>query len=283
MPKSKKSTIQVQGHAVTVVAQSASDYISLTDIARYRNTQEPFAVINNWMRSRSTIEFIGLWEKLCNPLFKPLEFERFKNEAGSNYFVLSPQRWIESTQAIGIISKSGRYGGTFAHRDIAFEFASWISSEFKLYLIVEFQRLKEDENRRLSLAWNLNRTLSKLNYRIHTDAIQTHLIPPEVTLAQAAATYASEADLLNVALFGLTARQWRDANSNLKGNMREYASVEQLLVLANIEAMNAELIHMGIPQSDRLKRLNQIAIRQMEILTASSTALPASDDQSSAK
>jgi hypothetical protein len=275
VPKSKKSTIQVQGHAVTVVAQSASDYISLTDIARYRNTQEPFAVINNWMRSRSTIEFIGLWEKLCNPLFKPLEFERFKNEAGSNYFVLSPQRWIESTQAIGIISKSGRYGGTFAHRDIAFEFASWISSEFKLYLIVEFQRLKEDENRRLSLAWNLNRTLSKLNYRIHTDAIQTHLIPPEVTLAQAAATYASEADLLNVALFGLTARQWRDANSNLKGNMREYASVEQLLVLANIEAMNAELIHMGIPQSDRLKRLNQIAIRQMEILTASSTALPA--------
>jgi hypothetical protein len=283
VPKSKKSTIQVQGHAVTVVAQSASDYISLTDIARYRNTQEPFAVINNWMRSRSTIEFIGLWEKLCNPLFKPLEFERFKNEAGSNYFVLSPQRWIESTQAIGIISKSGRYGGTFAHRDIAFEFASWISSEFKLYLIVEFQRLKEDENRRLSLAWNLNRTLSKLNYRIHTDAIQTHLIPPEVTPAQAAATYASEADLLNVALFGLTARQWRDANSNLKGNMREYASVEQLLVLANIEAMNAELIQMGIPQSDRLKRLNQIAIRQMEILTASSTALPASDDQSSAK
>ena len=188
MPKSKKSTIQVQGHAVTVVDQSASDYISLTDIARYRNTQEPFAVINNWMRSRSTIEFIGLWEKLCNPDFKPLEFERFKNEAGSNYFVLSPQRWIESTQAIGIISKSGRYGGTFAHRDIAFEFASWISSEFKLYLIVEFQRLKEDENRRLSLAWNLNRTLSKLNYRIHTDAIKTRLIPPEVTPTQAAVT-----------------------------------------------------------------------------------------------
>ena len=283
MPKSKKSTIQVQGHAVTVVAQSASDYISLTDIARYRNTQEPFAVINNWMRSRSTIEFIGLWEKLCNPLFKPLEFERFKNESGSNYFVLSPQRWIESTQAIGIISKSGRYGGTFAHRDIAFEFASWISSEFKLYLIVEFQRLKEDENRRLSLAWNLNRTLSKLNYRIHTDAIKTHLIPPEVTPAQAAVTYATEADLLNVALFGLTARQWRDANPSLEGNMREYASVEHLLVLANIEGMNAELIHMGLPQSERLKRLNQISIRQMEILTSSSTALPANDNQSSAK
>jgi hypothetical protein len=283
VPKSKKSTIQVQGHAVTVVAQSASDYISLTDIARYRNTQEPFAVINNWMRSRSTIEFIGLWEKLCNPLFKPLEFERFKNEAGSNYFVLSPQRWIESTQAIGIISKSGRYGGTFAHRDIAFEFASWISSEFKLYLIVEFQRLKEDENRRLSLAWNLNRTLSKLNYRIHTDAIKTHLIPPEVTPAQAAVAYATEADLLNVALFGLTARQWRDANPGLEGNMREYASVEHLLVLANIEGMNAELIHMGLPQSERLKRLNQISIRQMEILTSSSAALPANANQSSVK
>jgi len=283
VPKSKKSTIQVQGHAVTVVAQSASDYISLTDIARYRNSQEPFAVINNWMRSRSTIEFIGLWEKLCNPLFTPLEFERFKNEAGSNYFVLSPQRWIESTQAIGIISKSGRYGGTFAHRDIAFEFASWISSVFKLYLIVEFQRLKEDENRRLSLAWNLNRTLSKLNYRIHTDAIKTHLIPPEVTPAQAAVTYATEADLLNVALFGLTARQWRDANPSLEGNMREYASVEHLLVLANIEGMNAELIHMSLPQSERLKRLNQISIRQMEILTSSSTALPAKDNQSSAK
>ena len=235
------------------------------------------------MRSRSTIEFIGLWEKLCNPLFKPLEFERFKNEAGSNYFVLSPQRWIESTQAIGIISKSGRYGGTFAHRDIAFEFASWISSEFKLYLIVEFQRLKEDENRRLSLAWNLNRTLSKLNYRIHTDAIKTHLIPPEVTPAQAAVTYATEADLLNVALFGLTARQWRDANPSLEGNMREYASVEHLLVLANIEGMNAELIHMGLPQSERLKRLNQISIRQMEILTSSSAALPANANQSSVK
>jgi hypothetical protein len=272
MPKSKRY-IEVQGQAVAIIARGPTDFISLTDIARYRNSQEPFAVINNWMRSRSTIEFLGLWEKLCNPDFKPIEFERFKNEAGSNYFVLSPQRWIESTQAIGIISKSGRYGGTFAHRDIAFEFASWISSEFKLYLIVEFQRLKEDENRRLSLAWNLNRTLSKLNYRIHTDAIKTHLIPPEVTPAQAAVTYATEADLLNVALFGLTARQWRDANPSLEGNMREYASVEQLLVLANIEGMNAELIHMGLPQPERLKRLNQIAIRQMEILTSSSTAL----------
>jgi hypothetical protein len=198
--KTKKAIIEVQGMSIAVLNQNDQDYISLTDIARYRNSQEPFAIINNWMRGRSTVEFLGLWEKLSNPGFKPLEFERFRNEAGSNYFVLSPQRWIEATQAIGITSKSGRYGGTYAHRDIAFEFASWISSEFKLYLIKEFQRLKDDENRRLSLAWNLNRTLSKLNYRIHTDAVKAHLIPLEVTAAQAAITYANEADLLNVAL-----------------------------------------------------------------------------------
>jgi len=270
MSKTKQSTIEVQGTAIAVLNQNDQDYISLTDIARYRNSQEPFAIINNWMRSRSTIEFLGLWEKLNNPGFKPLEFERFKNEAGSNYFVLSPQRWIEATHATGVTSKSGRYGGTFAHRDIAFEFASWISSEFKLYLIKEFQRLKDDENRRLCLAWNLNRTLSKLNYRIHTDAIKAHLIPPEVTPAQAAITYATEADLLNVALFGQTALQWRDANPTLEGNMRDYASVEQLLVLANIEGMNAEFIHMKLPQGERLKRLNQIAIRQMRTLTAHS-------------
>ena len=189
--------------------------------------------------------------------------------------MLTAKRWIEATRAVGLISKSGRYGGTYAHKDIAFEFASWISVEFRLYLIKEFQRLKDDENRRLSLAWNLNRTLSKLNYRIHTDAVRAHLIPPEVTLAQAAITYATEADLLNVALFGQTARQWRDANSNLDGNIRDYASIEQLLVLANMESMNAEFIHMGLPQRERLKRLNQIAIRQMQVLTATSLkALP---------
>ena len=175
MPKSKSTVIDVQGTSITIVAQHEQDYISLTDIAKYRNPQEPSAIINNWMRSRSTIEFLGLWERLSNPNFKPLEFERFRNEAGSNYFVLSPQRWIAATQAIGIIAKSGRYGGTYAHQEIAFEFASWISSEFKLYLIKEFQRLKDDESRRLSLAWNLNRTLSKLNYRIHTDAIKAHI------------------------------------------------------------------------------------------------------------
>ena len=224
------------------------------------------------MRSRSTIEFLGLWEKMNNLNFKPLEFDRFRIEAGSNYFVLSPQRWIEATHAIGIVSKSGRYGGTFAHQDIAFEFASWISAEFKLYLVKEFRRLKEDENRRLSLAWNLNRTLAKLNYRIHTDAIKDHLIPAALTPEQISMTYASEADVLNVALFGQTAKQWRDANPALEGNMRDYAAIEQLLVLANIEGMNAEFIRMGVSQSDRLVRLNQIAIRQLQSLTARDTA-----------
>ncbi len=280
MSQPKKSIIEVQGTAIAVLNQNDQDYISLTDVARYRDSQEPFAIINNWMRSRSTIEFLGLWERLGNPNFKPLEFERFRNEAGSNYFVLSPQRWIEATQAIGITSKSGRYGGTYAHRDIAFEFASWISSEFKLYLIREFQRLKDDESRRLSLAWNLNRTLSKLNYRIHTDAVKAHLIPAMVTPAQAAITYATEADLLNVALFGQTARHWRDANPKLEGNVRDYASVEQLLVLANMEGMNAEFIHMGLPQGERLKRLNQIAIRQMQVLTSSNLkALPGTKEK----
>ncbi len=188
--------------------------------------------------------------------------------AGLNSFTLTPKQWIEKSQAIGIVSRAGRYGGTYAHKDIAFEFASWISVEFKLYLIKEFQRLKDDENRRLSLSWNLNRTLSKLNYRIHTDTIREHLIPPEITPAQVAITYASEADILNIALFGLTAKEWRDANPKLEGNMRDHATVEQLLVLANIEGMNAEFIRMNLLQGDRLKRLNQIAIRQMQTLTA---------------
>ena len=280
MKKATNATIEVQGTAITIVSREKGDYISLTDIAKHRNTQESFAIINNWMRSRSTIEFIGLWEELSNPDFKPLEFERFRTEAGSNYFVLSPQRWIEATHAIGIVSKSGRYGGTYAHTDIAFEFASWISPSFKLYLIKEFQRLKVDENRRLSLAWNLNRTLSKLNYRIHTDAIKAHLIPAVVTPAQAAMTYATEADLLNVALFSQTAAQWRADHPKLEGNMRDYATIEQLLVLANIEGMNAEFIHMNLPQGERLKRLNQIAIRQMQTLTAvSPKALPGKKDK----
>jgi hypothetical protein len=261
-----KTIISVQGLAITVLHRNQQDYLSLTDIARYRNAQEPFAVINNWMRSRSTIEFLGLWEKLCNPDFKPLEFERFKNEAGSNYFALSPQRWIESTQAIGITSKSGRYGGTYAHRDIAFEFASWISSEFKLYLIVEFQRLKDDENDRLKLGWNLQRTLAKINYRIHTDAIKETLIPVTVSQKQAAFIYADEADLLNVALFGQTAKQWRDAHPDAEGNIRDHAPLEQLVVLTNLESLNSVLIRQGLPQPERLLKLNEIAITQMRTL-----------------
>jgi hypothetical protein len=238
-------------------------------------------LIYSWMRNRNTLEFIGVWEQIHNPDFKGLEFETFRNQAGLNSFSLTPRKWIETTNAIGFQSRAGRYGGgTYAHRDIAFEFGSWLSPEFKLYLIKEFQRLKEDENRRLSLAWNLNRTLSKLNYRIHTDAVKARLIPSEVTPAQAAITYASEADLLNVALFGHTARQWRDANPKLEGNVRDYASIEQLLVLANMEGMNAEFIHMGLAQGERLKRLNQIAIRQMQVLTSSNLkALPGAKEK----
>ena len=218
------------------------------------------------MRSRSTIEFIGLWEILNNSNFKPIEFDRFKTEAGSNYFVLSPQRWIEATNAVGIISKSGRYGGTYAHEDIAFEFASWISSEFKLYLVTEFKRLKLDENRRLSLEWNLQRTLSKINYRIHTDAIKEHIIPNIVTKEQILYTYAEEADLLNVALFGKTAKQWRDENPDQKGNIRDYATLEQLVVLSNMESINALLIRQELPQNQRLVELNKVAITQMRSL-----------------
>jgi hypothetical protein len=264
MDKNKK--IIVKGTEISLLSKGINDYISITDIAKSRNNAEPFAVINNWMRSRSTIEFIGLWEQLCNPDFKPLEFERFKNEAGSNYFVLSPQRWIEATNSIGIISKSGRYGGTYAHKDIAFEFASWISSEFKLYLIVEFQRLKEDENKRLQLQWNLQRTLAKVNYHIHTDAIKEKLIPPTLTISQINFVYANEADMLNVALFGMTAKEWRDTNPALEGNIRDYATLEQLVVLSNMESINSVLIHQNITQSQRLIQLNQIAITQMKSL-----------------
>ncbi len=262
----KSKTIIVKETEVAIFSEGVSDYISLTDIAKSRNSSEPFAIINNWLRSRSTIEFIGLWEKLSNPDFKPLEFERFRNEAGSNYFVLSPQRWIEATNAKGIISKSGRYGGTFAHKDIAFEFASWISSEFKLYLIIEFQRLKDNENDRLKLEWNLQRTLAKVNYRIHTDAIKENLIPKTLSKEKINFVYADEADMLNVALFGITAKQWRDANPKAEGNIRDAATIEQLVVLSNMESINAVLIHQGLKQSERLVQLNKIAITQMKSL-----------------
>jgi len=250
----KKDKIDVQGVEITFFSQHKNEenYICLTDIARYRNTLEPFSIINNWMRSRSTIEFIGLWEMLNNPNFKPIEFDRFKTEAGSNYFVLSPQRWIDATNAIGIISKSGRYGGTYAHEDIAFEFASWISSEFKLYLITEFKRLKQDEQHRLSLEWDLQRTLSKINYRIHTDAIKEHIIPALVTKEQINYVYANEADLLNVALFGKTAKEWRDQTPDDKGNIRDYATLEQLVVLSNMESINALLIRQNCHNTNGL-------------------------------
>lgn len=272
MSKPKKSTIEVRDTAVTILSYGDADFISLTDMLKAKDGE---FFISDWLRNRNTVEFLGIWETVHNPSFNSGEFAIIKSQAGLNSYKLSVKEWVEKTGAIGLKASAGRYGGTYAHKDIAFEFGMWISPEFKIYLIKEFQRLKEDENRRLSLAWNLNRTLSKLNYRIHTDAVKAHLIPPEVTSSQASITYATEADLLNVALFGHTARQWRDANPKLEGNMRDYASIEQLLVLANIEGMNAEFIHMNLPQGERLMRLNQIAIRQMTTLMATTRpALP---------
>lgn len=263
----KNTSIEVQGTAIKIQAVGSDDYICLTDIAKSKNPEHPDDLIRNWLRNRNSLELLGIWEQLHNPDFNPVEFDGIRKQSGLNSFTLTPKQWIEKTAAIGLQSKAGRYGGTFAHKDIAFEFASWVSVEFKLYLIKDFQRLKDDENERLSLSWNLNRTLSKINYRIHTDAIKAELIPAEISKAQAAITYASEADLLNVALFGQTAKQWRDANPQRKGNIRDHASIEQLLVLANIESMNAEFIHMQLSASERLMKLNSIAIRQMQSLT----------------
>ncbi|MBQ8681270.1 MAG: KilA-N domain-containing protein, partial [Treponema sp.] len=229
-------------------------------------SDEPNAVIANWLRNRNTIEYLGIWESLYNPGFKPLEFEGFKKEAGLNAFTLSPSKWIESTGAIGIVSKSGRYGGTYAHKDIAFKFASWISVEFELYVAKEFQRLKEEEQKQLG--WSVKRELSKLNYHIHTDAIKQNLIPPELTAKQKSFVYAEEADVLNVALFGITAKDWRDANPDLKGNVRDYATINQLICLSNLENLNAVFIQKGMEQSERLTELNKIAIQQMKVLEA---------------
>lgn len=228
MAKSKK--INVQGIDVVLYENNNEDYISLTDIARYKDDSNTDDIIKNWLRNRNTVELLGFWETMYNPNFKPVEFDGFRKQAGLNSFVLTPKKWIESTNAIGIVSKSGRYGGTFAHKDIALEFASWISIEFKLFIIKEFQRLKEDENSRLQLEWNLQRTISKINYRIHTDAIKENLIPSEITNKQSNLVYANEADLLNVALFGLTAKEWRYTNTDKNGNIRDYANLEQLVV-----------------------------------------------------
>ena len=262
----KNKTIIVKGTEITIFQGNQSEYISLTDIARYKDIERTDSIIQNWLRNRNTIELLGFWEQLNNPDFKPIEFDGFKKQAGLNSFILTAKQWIEKTNAIGLISKSGRYGGTFAHKDIAFEFASWISIEFKLYIIKEFQRLKEDENDRLQLDWNLQRTLAKVNYRIHTDAIKETLIPKELNKTQISFVYANEADLLNVALFGFTAKQWRDANPTAAGNVRDIATLEQLVVLSNMESINAVLIHQGLSQSQRLVQLNTVAITQMKSL-----------------
>jgi hypothetical protein len=265
MKMRKKEKITVQGTEITIISQQEQDYICITDIAKHKS-DDPAGVIGNWMRNRNTVEYLGFWETLYNPNFKPLEFEGFRREAGLNAFTLSPLKWIDTTNAIGFISKSGRYGGTYAHKDIAFKFASWISIEFELFVVKEFQRLKDDEQQRLSLEWNLQRTLAKVNYRIHTDAIKSHVIPPTVTKEQANMIYASEADLLNVALFGKTAQQWRNENPDAKGNIRDEATLEQLVVLSNLESINALLIRQELPQSERLVQLNQVAITQLKSL-----------------
>ena len=270
MAKVKSDTLHVQGINVGIYTEDyRNEYISLTDIARYRNSDDPRFAIQNWMRNRNTIEFLGLWETLHNPNFNRVQFDTFKNEAGLNRFVMTPSKWIDLTGAIGIITKAGRYGsGTYAHSDIAMEFASWISSEFKLYLMKDYRRLKYDENSRLSLSWNLNREISKLNYRVHTDAIQQNLLPSELTKEQQSYVYADEADVLNVALFGMTAAQWRAQNRGKKGNIRDYASIQQLLVLANLESYNALLIEQHQPQSSRLQSLRDMAIKQLQTLSA---------------
>lgn len=256
--------IKVKGTTVTVKRVREADYVSLTDIARHKDAGATDDLIRSWLRNRNTIEFVGIWEQLNNPDFKPVEFDGFRKQAGLNSFTLTPKQWIEKTGAIGIVSKPGRYGGTFAHLDIALEFASWISVEFKLYLIKEFQRLTEDE--RKNLDWDVRRNLAKINYRIHTDAIKTNLIPEEVSAKQASHTYANEADVLNVALFGITAKQWRDQNNGEKGNIRDQANGAQLVCLSNLESLNAELIKQGLPQKERLHKLNTVAMHQMKIL-----------------
>ncbi len=259
-----KETINAKGLSIGIYTEDfQNEFISLTDIAKYKS-DSPNDVIKNWMRNRDTIEFLGLWETLHNPDFKPVEFDGFRKEAGLNAFTLSPTKWIESVNAIGIISKSGRYGGTYAHSDIAFEFASWISAEFKLYIIKDYKRLKNDENSKLSLNWNLNRELSKINYKIHTDAIKENLAPPELTQSQKSFTYANEADMLNVALFGMTAKEWRDANPDKSGNIRDYATLNQLLILANMESYNAVLINQQIPQQERLILIRDLVVKQFE-------------------
>ena len=267
MPKEERIKLRINGSDVSLIFKDQKDYISLTDIAKYKNNDFPADIVKNWLRMRSTIMFLGLWERLNNPTFNLVEFDQVKSVAGDNTFVLSPKKWIETTRAIGIISKAGRYdGGTFAHKDIAFEFASWVSPEFKLYLIKEFQRLKEEEGAKLFLGWDAKRLLTKINYRIHTDAVKNNLIPEIINPNLAKLVFASEADILNKALFGMTAKEWRVKNPRLDGNIRDYADVTQLICLANLEVLNAEFIKQAVDQKERLIKLNKIAISQMELL-----------------
>lgn len=256
--------INVKDTTIRTTKVGGSDYICITDIARQKNPIEPNIVVGNWMRNRNTIEYLGILEYLNNPNFNTIEFEGFKQQAGLNAFTLSPSRWIEVTNAIGLIAKSGRYGGTYAQRDIAFKFVSWVSVEFELYLIKEFQRLKKEEQK--ALGWSAKRELSKINYHIHTDAVRANLVPDEVDAYHSSLIYAEEADVLNVALFGITAKEWREANPDKKGNMRDYATINQLICLSNMENLNAVFINEDIPQQDRLHKLNKIAIQQMTVL-----------------
>ncbi len=258
-----KKEIIVENTNITIVSINEDDYISLTDIAKYKS-DDPIAVISNWMRNRNTVEYLGIWESLYNQDFKPLEFEGFRKQAGLNAFTLSPQKWVKTTNAIGIISKSGRYGGTYAHKDIAFKFASWISVEFELYIVKEFQRLKQEEQNKIG--WSAKRELARINYHIHTDAVRNKLVPTEVSMSQKNTIYAEEADVLNVAIFGMTAKEWRESNPNLNGNIRDYATVNELICISNMENINSVMINENVPQSERLEKLNKIAIHQMNIL-----------------
>lgn len=266
MKKPRQAHISVQGAAIAILRHGEREYISLTDMARHFGDD---TLIYSWMRNRNTVEFLGIWETIHNAGFKGHEFETFRAQAGLNSFNMTPRKWIDATNAVGIQSRSGRHGGgTFAHPDIAFEFGSWLSPELKLYLIKEFQRLKQEEAERQSLEWNVSRALSKVNYHIHTDAIKEHLIPPALSKQQQGFVYADEADMLNVALFGKTAKQWRDANPEVEGNMRDYASVAHLVVMVNLESMNAELVRQGLTQSDRLRMLREIAVQQLKSLSS---------------
>lgn len=258
------NTINVKEIAIRTIKVNSSDYISITDIAKQKNLVEPKDVVKNWMRLKNTLEYLGLWEVLNNPIFKGVEFDPLLREAGSNAFTMSPSKWVEQTGAIGIVTKNGPGGGTYAQRDIAFKFASWVSVEFELYLVKEFQRLKEEEQKQIG--WSAKRELAKLNYHIHTDAIRQNLIPKTLSALQTSIVYASEADVLNIALFGVTAKQWRNSNPSLKGNMRDYAGINELICLSNMENINAVFINEGLKQSERLLKLNAIAIQQMKIL-----------------